>query len=200
MDAFQTSHCSKCNLDKPKEEFAIQLKNKSGLNSWCRKCKAEGMKEHYWRNPQKRRERSRVWGQIHKELISKLTKERYIKNPDFYREKAKKKRSTIKGKLSNNMTWFLWRALKGKKDRRKWEAIVGYTAEELKRHLESRFTSGMSWENYGFYGWHIDHVIPKSHFHYEATSDAQFKACWSLSNLQPLWAKDNLSKHDKVLA
>jgi len=74
---------------------------------------------------------------------------------------------------------------------------LGCSIEELKYYLESLFQPGMSWDNYGFYGWHIDHKIPLASFD---LSDEQqrLKAC-HYTNLQPLWAKDNLSKADKIL-
>jgi len=62
------------------------------------------------------------------------------------------------------------------------------------KHLESLFLPGMNWENYGFYGWHIDHIIPVVKFRFETVDDPDFKKCWSLTNLQPLWAKDNYKK------
>jgi len=73
---------------------------------------------------------------------------------------------------------------------------VGYSLDELKLHLESQFTEGMSWENYG--KWHIDHIIPLSSFDIQNYDDKSFKKCWSLENLQPLWAEDNLKKSNKV--
>ena len=53
----------------------------------------------------------------------------------------------------------------------------------------------MTWYNHG--DWHVDHVIPLSFFKYDSTDDVEFKFCWSLENLQPLWAEDNISKSDK---
>lgn len=69
---------------------------------------------------------------------------------------------------------------------------IDYTADELREHLENQFTDGMSWDNYGRYGWHIDHIRPIASF--DMTDSDQIKECWALSNLRPLWAKDNLRK------
>jgi len=79
-----------------------------------------------------------------------------------------------------------------KKSNRKWEDLVGYNASDLANHLESLFKEGMSFSNYG--KWHIDHIIPVSVFRFTMYSDAEFKICWSLKNLQPLWASENIAK------
>ena len=79
-----------------------------------------------------------------------------------------------------------------------WENLVGYTFQDLMKHLESRFEPGMTWENYGRNGWHIDHVIPKSFFTITSVEDEHFKRCWSLNNLQPLWEADNIRKGAKI--
>ena len=72
---------------------------------------------------------------------------------------------------------------------------MGYTKYELKEHLESQFTGGMSWDNMN--EWHIDHIRPVSSFDFDSTEHPDFKKCWALNNLQPLWAEDNLRKNDK---
>jgi hypothetical protein len=65
--------------------------------------------------------------------------------------------------------------------------ILPYTFDVLHQHLESLFTDGMTWENYGRGGWHIDHKKPISSFSFTSETDPEFLQCWSLSNLQPLW-------------
>ncbi len=70
--------------------------------------------------------------------------------------------------------------------------LLGCTVEELCAHLEAQFQPGMTWDNYGFYGWHIDHIIPCAAF--DLSDPEQQRACFHWSNLQPLWAIDNLSK------
>jgi hypothetical protein len=69
---------------------------------------------------------------------------------------------------------------------------LGCSIAELKQHLESLFQPGMTWENWTFKGWHIDHIIPLSAF--DLTDREQLLKACHYTNLQPLWAKDNLSK------
>ena len=71
---------------------------------------------------------------------------------------------------------------------------IGCTVEELKRHLQSKFKSGMTWENREF--WHLDHIVPLSSF--DLSSPEELKKACHYTNLQPLWAKDNLRKGDKI--
>lgn len=73
-----------------------------------------------------------------------------------------------------------------------WEQRVGYTIAELREYLQRRFEPGMSWENYG--QWHIDHIRPIACFDFSTYQENDFKRCWSLSNLRPLWAKDNWTR------
>jgi len=106
-----------------------------------------------------------------------------------------KEKTIIRNRMSRRMR----HALSGRQLSKKWIHIfdlVGYTIGELITHLESKFVEGMNWDNMG--EWHIDHIYPESKFNYNSTSDSSFIECWSLNNLQPLWAKDNLSKGSKV--
>lgn len=70
--------------------------------------------------------------------------------------------------------------------------LIGCSIEQLKIYLESKFVAGMSWENHGIYGWHIDHIKPCASF--DLSDPEQQKVCFHFTNLQPLWALDNLSK------
>lgn len=71
-------------------------------------------------------------------------------------------------------------------------SIIGCSFEELKAHIEHQFTEGMSWENRS--EWHIDHIRPLA----SATTEEELLALCHFTNLQPLWAKDNLSKGSKI--
>lgn len=105
--------------------------------------------------------------------------------------------STIKGRLNRRMGNYIRMFLNGTKNFKHWETLVGYTLKDLIKHLEKRFKIGMSWENYG--KWHIDHIIPQAAFHYTSPDDVDFKRCWALKNLQPLWHWENESKGGKIL-
>lgn len=76
----------------------------------------------------------------------------------------------------------------------KLEALVGCTPAELVCHLEEQFTDGMSWDNYG--EWHIDHIRPVASFKQLGTDPAEQRQCFHYSNLQPLWALENIKKGD----
>jgi hypothetical protein len=78
---------------------------------------------------------------------------------------------------------------------RKTTRLIGCSIERLRQHLEAQFTEGMTWDNHG--EWHIDHIKPCASF--DLANEAQQRECFNYTNLQPLWAKDNLSKGAKIL-
>jgi hypothetical protein len=73
--------------------------------------------------------------------------------------------------------------------------ILGYTQEDLINHLDKQLQNGMTWENYG--KWHVDHKIPITSFIFTSVNDIEFKKCWSLDNLQPMWGPENIVKSNK---
>lgn len=97
-------------------------------------------------------------------------------------------------RVSSHMRTLIHRGLKGRKQGRSWRSFVPYTLDELMRHLERQFHSGMSWENHGS-AWHIDHIVPLNVFSFASADDPEFRAAWALTNLRPLWAFDNLTKN-----
>ncbi len=110
--------------------------------------------------------------------------------------KKRKRKTDSKYKLNCNISRVINASLQGNKFGRRWESLVNYTLEDLRNHLEKLFIGNMTWENYG--DWHIDHKIPISVFNFTQPEHEDFKRCWALKNLQPLWAKDNLEKHNKL--
>jgi len=108
---------------------------------------------------------------------------RYIYNKDpNYRA-----RSSLRGKLN--------RVTNGKCKDKTAIKLVGCTVEEFKQHLEAQFTEGMTWDNHSRKGWHVDHIRPCNSF--DLTKPEEQHKCFHFTNLQPLWAEDNLSKADK---
>lgn len=77
----------------------------------------------------------------------------------------------------------------------KIEDTFGYTISDLKKHLEKQFTKRMNWERFKKGHIHIDHIVPLSS--YDLTKGDQLIAAWQLTNLRPMWAKQNIIKSDK---
>ncbi|MGB5217359.1 MAG: hypothetical protein WBN66_03575 [Smithella sp.] len=168
-----------------------------------KKIKKENYDKNKEKNKEKERLRSAKYYKENPEIRRKATYKWNNKNIDkvrsIRRKAMAKKRLTHMGKLILNIKAGISKSIRtGSKNRRHWEDIVGYTFIQLKKHLEKQFLPGMSWENYGRNGWHIDHRIPISAFNFKTPDDHDFKECWKLKNLQPLWAHDNLTKQAKL--
>jgi hypothetical protein len=123
------------------------------------------------------------WKQVHRE--------KHLKQA---REYSKNQRKDPFKRMSRNLSKAIWQSLNGKKGGKTWLSYVEFSIEDLIIHLESKFTGDMSWINYGKC-WHIDHIKPLSWFNLKE----EFKDAWSLNNLQPLKAFDNLSKGNKYI-
>jgi len=190
--------CSKCGEIKLIDEFGFSKTAKYGRTERCRECRKEDSQIYQKMNPDRKRASSRAWREKNLEKSNETTRRWKKNNPEKIREANQKIRDTLFGGLNSRMRNAVYQSLRGNKQGCHWETLVGYTVEDLKKHLEKQFKNGMSWENYGLHGWHIDHKIPKSKFHYEKPEDDDFKRCWSLKNLQPLWAIDNLKKWNKI--
>ena len=96
-------------------------------------------------------------------------------------------RNRISHSMSSRISSFI------RKEQRSWTTMVPYSFEELISHLQAQFTPEMTMDNYGSY-WHIDHIRPISSFEFEKETDEGFQECWSLKNLRPLPAIENLVK------
>jgi len=129
------------------------------------------------------KEKGIQWAKNNKEKINKAKKQYYYSHPNVIIASALRTRVLSAFRSQN--------AVKSKKTLE----LVGCSIEYLKKHLENQFTPGMNWNNRGFYGWHIDHIKPLSLFDLKDTN--QQKIAFHYSNLQPLWAKDNLAKKNK---
>lgn len=179
--------CNRCGETYPldKQYFYSSTNNITGFQARCKQCASELEKE----------KRIKSGKQIYE------SREAVVE----YRRKYHPHRTVtpLENKLHMLMRAHLNKVLNGNKNGRRWETLVGYTVKDLKKYLEKQFTEGMNWGNYGRSNkgkrvWQIDHIIPKSAFRITSTDDFDFKRCWALSNLQPLWAEDNRTKWDKV--
>ena len=104
----------------------------------------------------------------------------------------------IRRAINNRISGAINGTLRYRCHKRDWEKVVGYTVDELKQHLEKQFNDGMTWELFVNGKIHIDHKIPKSIFNFRSVHDLDFKRCWALKNLQPMWAKENIKKADTI--
>ncbi len=126
-------------------------------------------------------EKIKKYQQNNKSRRNKLRRERYQIDIDY------KIIEILRGRLT--------RALKNNWKSGRTISLLGCSIEELKQHLQSQFTEGMSWDNHSFYGWHIDHIKPCSKF--DLSDPKQQELCFNYTNLQPLWMEDNLRKGNK---
>lgn len=168
-----TKRCTKCGHALPLERFTVRRSgSRDGLHSWCNPCR--GAQNRQITPPEKQREYSRRWEQ--------------------------KARRTPRGRLQERCKEALKTALGRKKGGRSTKSIFGYDHMQLVEHIERQFLPGMAWENYGS-AWHIDHIRPQASFELigpDGEVDWQaVRDCWSLTNLRPLWAVENIRKRAK---
>ena len=167
----------------------------------------------YWKNRTKRLVYTKQWQLNNRERKNRLSRELYLKkrneilerqkqrrieNPKRYNEIRRKfletnKEDKIRRRLRDRLRW----AIKEKGYYKGDNALklVGITIPELKKHLESKFKDGMSWENHG--KWHIDHIRPLASFDLEKLEEQ--REAFYYKNLQPLWAEENLRKATKII-
>lgn len=206
--------CSICKEDKPLSDYTKAGKGK--YRPCCKVCYKEryGEKEKlaaqrsYQNNKKERKKMAISWRENNPERSKEIYKKSYEKNREQILETQKQIRKNNSGyyadyarnrekrdvhfKVVRRLRNRIYSLVKGGKSKRTLE-LLGCSIEELKTHLESQFTEGMSWDNYGI--WHIDHKKPCAAFDLE--KQEQQKICFHYTNLQPLWKLDNLRKGDK---
>jgi hypothetical protein len=161
-------------------------------------------KKYYKSNKEKISEYYSEWKKNKKEHLKEYQKKWREKNINKWREtkrnyeKIRKSNDPIY-KLIANFRTAIYQVLKENNITKNghYFEILGYTPDDLIKHIESQFTEGMSWENYGDF--HIDHIKPISSFNIREIGDNEFMKCWSLDNLQPMWADENIRKSNKVI-
>lgn len=116
-----------------------------------------------------------------KARVKKWSQEQRVKNPLF--------------KIKDNCRNRIRKVLNGWSKSASSQQLIGCSWLELRTYLESQFSEGMTWENYGKFGWHIDHIIPLS----SAKTLEEIEKLCHYTNLQPLWWRDNIVKSNKIL-
>ena len=155
--------------------------------------------EYRSKNKEKIKERDRLYSIKNKDKNKLRAKSYRENNKDYIRGQKKiwkenKRNTDPLFKFNESVSSGIRRCLDFKKNGKSWVNFVEYTKEELINNIESKFTKGMTWENYGKDGWELDHILPQIYFkHNMDYNHPAFKACWSLENLQPLWATTNIA-------
>ena len=141
-------------------------------------------KEYYINNREKKLEKNKIWRKNNPEYIKEYYKNKY--------------RTDIKYGINHKMRKAIGESLKGNKNGRHWEDLVGYTLNDLIKRLKGTLPKGYTWQDYLEGKLHIDHIIPKSIFNFDNSNQINFKRCWALENLQLLPASENLIKNNKL--
>lgn len=177
--------CNVCKVTKPIQEFNKNKRNPLGIVKECKDCRAVKSKKYYNKN---------------KDVIKEKTNEYYKQNKSIVKEKRKqysrrRLQTDIKYKIARNLRNRLYYALQFKewKKNTHFSEYIGCDLNDLKKHLESQFKPGMSWDNYG--KWHIDHIVPLSKAEDEQT---MYKLC-HYTNLRPEWGDSNVKKYNEII-
>lgn len=190
--------CTNCRVEKIADAFCRDASRKSGRSNKCRACQREYMAA-YLADPQRaNRQRQRVvkWQNDNRERARAAGMAWRVKNREQHLATRRRRRpKTIEEVINKRLRMGLLRSLREKKGGVKSLSLVGFTREELVRHLELQFSPGMSWENMG--EWHIDHIVPLSSFTILGPDDPELRRAWALCNLRPLWASENMRKTNK---
>ena len=200
---------NKDKIKKQSKEYRERYRseNKDKIKEQSKKYKLENQdmirdinKKYYEKNKEKIKEKSKKYYEKNKETLIDRKLEWYYNNKEQVKETRKLYESKCRAencdfKIKKNLSRRIRQALSKNKKSNSTEKLIGCTLSFLKLHLEEKFEDGMNWDNYGFKGWHIDHIKPCSLF--DLSDPEQQKECFNYTNLQPLWWYDNLEKGNK---
>lgn len=194
--------CKDCQELKDISEFSKANGGKS-INSYCKKCASTRSKQRYNNLPEEVKKeaikRISAWQKKH---LLEILENRKIKRRQNLNHKEKiwynkrfafKYLNDINFRLASILRHRIYLALKNNTKSDKTLNLLSCSLLKFRNYLESKFTIGMSWQNQG--EWHVDHVIPCASF--DLSNIEEQKVCFHYTNLQPLWAADNLKKRDK---
>lgn len=191
--------CTCCGIEKNKDLFLNRGgKHKHLLRSQCRECESKRSKNNRIKNIDQRKEyrkRKHLENRELEILQSKIWKKNNIDHiRNYSRQYASKRiKNDIEYKIKKTLRSRVLNSIKKEHKKSSALELLGCTIEQCRMYLESKFLEGMNWDNHGLYGWHIDHIIPCASF--DLTDIEEQKKCFHYTNLQPLWARDNLIKN-----
>ena len=206
VDLISTNKLSE-NFNIPKKRVLSILKeNNIKMRNSCRVfIGGRKVADKKWRekNEEYLKNKHKTWSEKNKEHLREYHKKWREENLDKWRETKRNYEKTRKSndpiyKLIGNFRTAIYTVLKENNVTKygHYFEILGYQPEQLINHLESQFNDGMTWDNYG--EWHVDHKLPITYFKFNEVTDNEFKKCWSLENLQPMWGNENISKSNKI--
>ena len=175
----EVKRCSTCTDWKPLHEYTLKKSRSDGL---CDKCKSCWTKYRHERS-----QKDKDYRKANREKVNAWNRTKYIRSKENQTDVYTQRR------VKENIARRLRLLLEGQKSQ-KTSDLLGCSAEQLRRHIESTWTDEMSWDNYGSRGWHIDHVIPCAAF--DQGDEFERRACWNYRNLRALWGDENLAKSD----
>jgi hypothetical protein len=173
--------------------------SKTRINKYCTLCKNEMDLKSYHKNKEKRKQYIKQYKENNFEFVqnSREATKKWLKDrPNYMNNWYKNKKATnVNYKIIHNLRERIRISIKSNLKGAKTKELLGCSVDDLKQYLEKQFKEGMTWENYGLKGWHIDHIKPCSLF--DLSDIEQQKQCFHYTNLQPLWWYDNLKKRAK---
>lgn len=165
------------------------------------------IKERVKKYTKEHKEERKEYLSLNKERIAKKAKEYYLSHKKIIIEQTKNRfynrlKTDNNFKIKHYLRGRIWKVLNGNPKIEGTLELLGCSVEFLKKHLESQFVDGMNWDNRGngYNGkkeWQVDHILPCASF--DLSKPEEQKKCFHYSNLQPMWAKENRIKSDKIL-
>lgn len=186
--------CVTCKEDKDLSEFHKNKNEKDGLYTQCKYCVQKRDKKYRQKNRESILKQKKEYYQKVKVLISEHRKSKEYRDIINIKKKQRKETDPLY-KMKCTISNLIYNSIKNKKFTKKSKSfeILGCSYEHFREHIENQFTDGMSWENAG--EWHYDHIYPVS----LAKTEEELIKLNHYTNFQPLWAKDNLSKSNKII-
>lgn len=188
--------CRVCQNELSESMFPRRTNGK--LRNECFDCTKNLAKQYYLQNQAERLKMASTYRENNRLKLAKASREYYSKNKKFVliknRERKRKRLASDPiYRMVENLRNRLRKAIYGHQKADTTMNLVGCSRDHLINHIESKFQDDMSWENYG--KWHLDHIIACSKFN--LSEQEEQKKCFHYTNIQPLWAKDNLKKGNK---